>query len=367
MQVIDSSLAEVYEAVGVDGIIRGPVGQLENDDQHWYFDPLDSDVKVPGCTGVLGATESKSWLANFAIAGGAEYVVNNMEFIAQSIETAGKKATIALIKSIANQRKDLKRDIGSYVHKVFEALILDIPIPDVPDHLIGVEIDGESVDLDLITDGLTNFICDFAPKFWMAEATGLNLTHGYGATIDAGAVVRRLGSGIFEAKTGNLYASARPQVAAQRRVEVLLIDDNGTRVPMPVVDFTAVLHINRCYRSGYKVFPLKDDHADWLAFLDAKRRWDSMRAIPQVAGVPLYPPLADGSQPLPLIEDITTSGFGRVRKPLDQAGVFTLPQLAKFTEADLLAIKNVGPASLDAAKVVLDQYGLSLRTEEVAG
>jgi uncharacterized protein YdhG (YjbR/CyaY superfamily) len=49
------------------------------------------------------------------------------------------------------------------------------------------------------------------------------------------------------------------------------------------------------------------------------------------------------------------------RRALEGAGIKTLKQLAKYTEADVLALHGMGPASIPKLKEVLDAEGLSFR------
>ena len=49
--------------------------------------------------------------------------------------------------------------------------VYEEPIPDCPEHLVGIEIDGEAVDQDAISDGLLNFFQDHQPIVEMAEST----------------------------------------------------------------------------------------------------------------------------------------------------------------------------------------------------
>jgi predicted RecB family nuclease len=49
------------------------------------------------------------------------------------------------------------------------------------------------------------------------------------------------------------------------------------------------------------------------------------------------------------------------RRALEQAGIKTLMQLARHSEADLLKLHGMGPASIPKLQKVLDSKGLKLR------
>lgn len=49
------------------------------------------------------------------------------------------------------------------------------------------------------------------------------------------------------------------------------------------------------------------------------------------------------------------------RRALEGAGIKTLKQLAKFSEAELLALHGLGPGAIPKLKAVLKRSGLSFR------
>jgi hypothetical protein len=209
----------------------------------------------------------------------------------------------------------------------------------------------------------------------MAEATVANRTHGYAGTLDLVAwfptirIPGNLAKGArlcVDLKTGaNVDTTARPQVVAYKNADHVWIDEMGNKAPMPSVDLCAVLHLRSHYRRGYKLQIIQPDDEDFyfswfLHDLDAFHDQDTAKAKRLT---PFYPPLDDGSQPLPLLEDIEREGFGSCRKPLLTAGLEDLGDLAALTIVQCGQIKDIGPARVKACAEVLRGYGLSFKGE----
>src|SRR3954464_11091349 len=111
---------------------HGIIGRFEKGDNRYYVDPANPDNVYESVTTILSATESKPQLVNWAAKLAAEFAVSHHDAIGQSIESFGADATIKLIASEAKRLRDLKADIGSHQHAILEALLLDLPIPQVP-------------------------------------------------------------------------------------------------------------------------------------------------------------------------------------------------------------------------------------------
>jgi hypothetical protein len=272
----------------------------------------------------------------------------------------------------------LKADIGSNQHDILEALILDSPIPSCPEHLEGVEIDGETVDHDAIADGTLNFITDYGLTkdcFEMAEATVANPQYGYAGTLDFVAwfptirIPGKPGKGArlcVDAKTGaNLDDAHRAQIVSYKNATEVWVDELGNKAEMPEVDLCAILHIRREYKRGYKLFviPPKDERFYWQWFLNSLTTYKSQADAQQRRMEVFYPPLDDGSQPLPLLEDLEGDGFGRCRKAFIEAGLQDLSDLAALTRREAFALHGVGKAAIEASDRALARYGLAFKGE----
>lgn len=269
---------------------------------------------------------------------------------------------------------EIKADIGSHQHHVLEALLLDQPIPDVPEHLVDVEVDDDRVDHDAISDGLLQFFADFPDAIvLMAEATVANPAAGTAGTLDLvvefprgitieGVTYLRL---LIDLKAGKwLKADMRAQLAAYRFSTEIWIDNFGNVVPMLDVDGAAVLHLRRDYDDGYKLIIVDAETEQHQWFLDRVGLYRKTKAQPKKLGVIAYPPLPDGSQPLPLIEDLDGEGFSRCRAPLRKAGLRRLEDIACFSESEIRAVRGIGEKTIEACRATLTEYGLNFKEQQ---
>jgi hypothetical protein len=347
------------------------VGRYDRGDSRWYVHPLNSEIAYPSVTSILGAANSKSFLGPWHAKLAAEFAVAHHDLIGTTLGEVGPAAAVDLIKAAARRARDLKADIGSYVHSVIEALILDTPIPSPPDHLVDVEVDGETLDLDEIIDGFLAFTADHDPQWEMAEATVVNERDGYAGTLDFIAHLPRLGLRVLgDCKTGSaLDAEINAQLAGYKRARTVWLDMLGNVAPMPALDRAVVLHLRREYEHGYKLFaldPAAEDAAyGWL--LSCRDVLRAQQAMPKIKGRPLYPPREDGTQPAPLVEDVEHKGFNQFRGKLRAAGVRSLDDLAARTREQLLGLSGIGPAAVTACVEVLQVHGLTLAEETRAG
>lgn len=375
------------------------VGRFDHGSGRWYTDPLDTSQSFLSVTTILGETTGRSFLQDWAAKLAAEFAVDELDLIASTrASTAGRTGAVDLVKGAAKRSRERKADVGSYVHDVCEALIIDTPIPPIPDHLAGqtVEYDGEMVEItqewaDSIIEGFLNFVEDFDPVFEMAEATVVNRypdrpgyaatldgiydcddatfgdrTPGYAGTLDFIAVLRSLLTDgrptrvLGDAKTGaHLDKTIHEQLAAYWHAEEVWLDDLGSKHRMPRVDRAVVLHLRASYSRGYKLVEATADAAAYERFLARARIVEELRAADRVTGRPLYPSLPDGSQPAPLVEDVDVPGFNPYRSKLIAAGIVRLDQLAALARADVTGIKGLGAKAPAHCETALARYGLT--------
>lgn len=333
------------------------VGRIEEGDSRWYIDPT-SGAQYESVTRILSASQHKPWLAPWSGRVTAEAAIEHLPLLAELVKAEGSGPAIKWLAAAGERRRDLKREIGSYCHDVIEALILETPIPTVPEHLQGVEVDGEAVDLDAIIDGFLAFNEDFKPEYLMAEATVANVLHGYAGTLDF--VMRCLHLGVVgvDTKTGQLDKTANPQLAAYRRADEIWLNHMGDRAPMMAWDHAAVLHIRRSYARGYKLLrqPADDKAFEW--FLRARCLLESAQAGDAIRGRPLYPPRDDGSQPPMLVEDCPA--ISRYAEALAPIGATDVELLSCMSVAGILEIKGMGEGAVLAVVTELATHGLTL-------
>jgi len=259
-------------------IINGVVGRNDDDeDRRYYIDPNDSELKYPSVTTVLGATHALDYiLTPWAAKSSAQFAVDSIGRLVDLVIDKGPEVAVKWITGEAARIRDIKREIGSHQHNILEALLLDAPIPDCPEHLIDVEIDGERVDQDVISEGLVNFLTDYSPVMEMAEATVANTIHNYAGTLDCAGffpsirIPGRESKGArvaVDLKTGKYMGdTARPQIVSYKSATEVWLSgpDLGQKVDMPEVDMCGVLHVRKTYKGGYKLYLI--DPADEARF-----------------------------------------------------------------------------------------------------
>jgi hypothetical protein len=359
-------------------IINGVVGRTDLEDRpRVYIDPADPDNIYPSVTAVLGATHSISEvLLPAARRIEAEFVVDNLAEVTRRIAADGAEETMRWIAREAERVWTVKRDIGTHQHNILEALLIDSPIPHCPEHLQDIEIDGEAVDQDEISEGLINFLCDYDPVIEMAEAEVCNPAEGWAGTLDLAGYfnsIRIPGRDymgarlVVDLKTGKVKGdTARPQIVTYQNATEVWVDKLGNKVDMPPTDLAAVLHVRKHYRGGYKLFIVEPrweafHRQQFLTALALYRHQEEAQTKPMAV---FYPPKGDGSQPLPRIEDIEGDGFGRCRKPLIGAGLEKLDDLLGLSADEVQSIHGVGPKSIGACRAVLARYELAFAGEE---
>lgn len=358
------------------------IGLHDDQDSRTYIFPGDPDVPpYLSVSYVLNATESNPWLAPWGAKIAAQVAVDHAPTVELVREELGDAAAVDLIKSEARRRRDIKREIGSHQHAVLEAAAKiaagwsGVEIPAVPEHLRGIEIDGEAVDHDLISDGIVNFFCDYDPEVLLTEATVANEEHGYAGTLDLGVYLPRLRlpwddpgdpAGcrlLIDAATGHVRRRKFAQLAAYRRCNVVWLDWIGNVAPLGRWDATAILHIDRRHPKGYKLLLMpQDDGPAFARFLRLKAELLDAEREDKVRFRPLYPPLDDGSQPLPLLADLPT-GYGRIANAFSAHGITALGEVVAMTEAQVRSLKGIGPSSIEALAGLLVEYGVTYRAE----
>lgn len=347
------------------------IGQVNDfmSDSRWYVDPTDPEGLYESVTNIIGSCTPKPWLTAWSAKLAAEYAVDHYDEVGIVLAGSGRPAAVDLIKGSAKRMRELKAEIGTHQHDVVESLVLDVALPELPEHLQDVEIEGERVDHDVITDGFLQFCEDHDPRFELAEATVANTDFHYAGTLDLVASFPRMivphrptgRRGCLDVKSGKvLDIGMAAQLAAYRRATVVWVNDQGVKAPMPETDFGAILHLRPEYEHGYKLFevPSDDDAFEW--FLQMTRAFHATKAQgPKLKARALYPPLADGSQPPPMLEDVTL----KCRGALITAGVRTLADLAGMTRPAVAGIKGVGPKALEDIAQLLAAHSLTLKDE----
>jgi hypothetical protein len=360
-----------------------------NESDHYIYPPTDEELTR--VTTVLDGTEGKQkFLVPWSSRLTAERAVDDIETILKLLQTGGRQAAVDYTKAVAAEQRDLKADVGTYVHSVVESLILwqaspagtgsDLVLPVLPEHLQGADYDDDPVEdvAGWMVDGFLAWAAAWKPAFLAAEMTVFNYSLRVAGTLDmivelpgvtfgpAGRFIPGPGVRVcVDVKTGrNSGVTWREQIAAYRRMTECLLP-MGELHPMPATAAGAVLHLRPEYRDGFRFMPIagaKDAEA-WNRFRRAVEIYRGRAADSAKPGKVCYPPRPDGTVPQPRLADLDGEGYGRALAPLIKAGIEDLEQLATMDAGDCLAVKGVGGKILDVIRIMLTDHGLHLRGE----
>jgi hypothetical protein len=377
-------------------------------DERFYPYPPNGEL-FESVTWLIAGTNSKPWIAKWHGRVSMEWAVDHLTLLARTLKEKGRDAAVALGKDEADRRRQVKADTGTFIHDIGEALILwatehkdtrhHVPYPEVPDHLRNAMYDDEPVTAvaEQMADGWVQFVSDFglgAADFLACEMPvyhpGLKLAgtldtilvlRGYGicgqAPCHLGAYCPGQGTHVVadpghdlvvcvDFKTGkNPEGTWKEQLAVYRRCPECRPDKLDDRlVATPATQAGAVLHLRPEYPGGYLLQLVSggEDEEAWDRFLnsiDVLRGRKECRDKPGTSIRPLHP---DGTVPGPRLCDLAAEGYGRSLFPLREAlgGDCELEDLARFTEAEVRAIRGVGPKSIDTIKQMLADHGLRL-------
>lgn len=340
-------------------------------ERHVYIHPATGE-EFPSFTTVLDRTSDLPWMGPWHSKTTLDTALAQLERVAGLLAAGKDEQARQLVRDLSGATRKLAARIGTYVHDVVEALILDLPVPPVPEDIVGATTrDGDIVDqpyVDSISDGFLSFCKDYGitrGDFEAAEMTVYHKVLGLAGTLDIIARILGLGRGCIDVKTGRNFANTwTPQITGYRRCGEAWLQ-LGQIVPMPKTDFGAVLHIRSPeypdgYDDGYKLYVIpaatEDDAFRRLADGAAAFRYDQEHPAGRPGPV-YYPPQADGTQPPAMLEDIT--GYCAVPGVLRRSGLGlrTVADVAHLTAADLLSLRGIKDKRVDAARAMLADHG----------
>jgi len=378
-----------------------PVSVTAEDGSRTYtYPPTGEDLW--SVTTIIGGTDSKPHIRKWYASQSAKWCIDNIDRLARVLAEEGRDAAVKLAAAEAERQRNLKSEAGVYVHDVQQALILwaaspgrtgaDIALPTLPDHLQNAVYDlggGKSAPLpevvEWMVDGFLNFVSDFSPRFEASEMTVYNRELGYAGTLDhimvldgyaisagtgphgwdeavprPGGVLRLCG----DTKTGKEPEGTwKEQLPPYRRATECLLP-LGQLHPMPPTDAGVVLHLRPDYPGGYCLMLVSagEDEAAWERFLKAASIFTERQEVKGKPGLAIRPLLADGTMRGVRLGDLAGEGYGRALAPLRKAlgAAAELEDVARFTEADILEVKGVGPKLIGVIKGMLADYGLAL-------
>lgn len=362
----------------------------DRDGRH-YRHPRTGD-RLPSVTNVLDSTAAKPHLVPWSAKIAAGYAVDHPYRLIRLKREQGRDAAVAEAGRQAELIRNLKRELGSYVHAVVEALVLwaaspdgtgaEIGLPLLPEHLAGTYYDEDPVEsvADWMVTGFVNWVSDFQPGFFAAEMAVFNLTLGVAGTLDlivdlygvaigpAGRLIPAPGNVLrlcVDVKTGRYLDVTMPeQISSYRRMEEALLP-MGELIAMPATHASAVLHLRPEYERGYRLILVSghNDATAWNRFRRALDLYIGRKAAKTKPGKVVYALRADGTMPSPRTADLDGEGYRHVPGALHKAGVPDLEALSGLDEAGCLDLKGIGPKSLPIIRQMLADHGLHLEGE----
>lgn len=261
----------------------------------WYTCP-ETGTKLRRVTTILERGVPKPALPYWAANITAETAMENLpRLVRASRRPADAQEAYDWLRRAHTRKKDERADIGSAVHRIIEAHVLDEPLP------------AELLDDPEMRPYLANFLRfveEYEVTFKASEMVVGSYTHGYAGTLDYILQSPHIYDGrpcLGDTKTGGeldatlsdgtvkgVYPEAGLQMSAYRHAEVCWLRD-GTRLPMPEThDVGIVLHLRP---EGYRVYPAACGPEVFAKFLNAMQVADwSTEIAPTVIGAPLPVP-----------------------------------------------------------------------------
>lgn len=225
-----------------------------------------------GVTTILSKALPKPALVGWAARSVAQLVCDRREILQQLSD----EEIMDLLKGAPYRDRDAAANRGTEVHNIAEKLARNEKV-DVPEHIVG------HVDAFLAWDHAFN------PTWLYSEATVINRRYRMMGTLDAIVDMPSFGRVLLDVKTNRSgpFGEVALQLAGYRNAEVILKPD-GTEVPMPEVDLSAVLWLTA---DGYELIPFEVGESEWrtLLYLQQVARWIDTRER-NVKGYAVSPP-----------------------------------------------------------------------------
>lgn len=332
--------AAILSSVGLE------VRQDMSDGSRSYTDPVTDEVYL-SVTTAIGATTSKPWLTRWAAKLAAECAVDNLGVVQAIMDASGRDAAVDYLKGEAGRKRDEASGRGTWLHDIVEALVLDATLPEFPDDPVATAM----------ADAFVDWHCEWNPTYLLSECTVANPSRGYAGTADLGVYLPALDrTFLLDTKTGaNLDLHMPVQLAAYARATECWLPW-GRKARMPQFDGIGILHVRP---EGCKFIDVTDQAGDeaFGVFLRMLEQVAWRDRQPKHLGRVLYPPLPDGSQPPPLVEDV--GGFP-CAAILAAAGLVRVDHVADAGAEKLLSLSGIGPKKLDGIREALALLGLAL-------
>lgn len=232
----------------------------------------------PSVTTIIGDGIPKKALPGWAARTVAEWVADNLDLVNTMLKKdRNKAAAIAAMKEAPWAERDAAADIGTLIHDIAQARVLELPIPSYEDHHAGFVRSFEM------------FLDDWQPEY---EFTEMEVYHRapivYAGSLDFIARLPGLGWTLGDYKTSRtgIWGETCLQLAAYRFAEFAYMP-NGEEVPIPQVDTCVALNLRP---EGYKLVEVQADEAAFRTFQYAMQVARFVKDGNNTIGAPLPPP-----------------------------------------------------------------------------
>jgi hypothetical protein len=217
----------------------------------------------------------KYWAAKYV----AEWVADHPEFTEEVNRLGGRSPTVAFLKELPWQKRDVAADRGTEIHGYAERAVTGETV-EVPEELRGP------------VQAAVQFMDDWGIDPLIIEGKVAHRTHWWAGKGDLWARCKpcKLGRvGYFDFKSGSgIYESDVFQFCAYTHAEFW--DNNGVEEPLPPVDFCAAVWL---HDDTYDVIPVKADDTVYNEFrhiayvAEVAKRAKGNKSTPGYVGAPL--------------------------------------------------------------------------------
>ncbi|MFJ9558076.1 hypothetical protein ACIRPH_30085 [Nocardiopsis sp. NPDC101807] len=268
-----------------------PVGaaRVPRRNQRGYYRCHVTGRDLRSVTTILGKGSPKGALVHWAGNLVAETAIEHVPYLVKaSRREDSRREAYDWLRRAHTRKRDARADLGSAVHALIEAHVLDEPVPQA---LL------DDPEMRPFLDNFLQFVTDFEVVFEASEMVVANYSAGYAGTLDYLLRSPHIAGGALmmgDTKTGGeldgrgVYPEAGLQMSAYRRAEYGWLR-SGERVPFPgdVHDIGVVLHLRP---EGYRLIPVRCGADIFDAFLHVRAVADFHTDLaPTVIGAPLAP------------------------------------------------------------------------------
>ena len=120
------ALLEYAHILGGARFIGRHDGLVETTDwSRWYYDPEDPQARYQSVTWAISSTESAPWMPKWAAGLAADVCIDNWADLGEMASAIGWPAVRAWLAAESEIQRRLAADIGTYLHDVLEARLLE--------------------------------------------------------------------------------------------------------------------------------------------------------------------------------------------------------------------------------------------------